>query len=130
MKRRGQLKRRVQRRGPFASERPPLALVKGDVSNRFVLQTVCLATLFALDFAPARAEDATWSPPTAVQDDFNDPGNWTPIGVPTGTAFFGPSNQDFPLIEADTELNQIQFTNLAPSSYTIGVGFVGPATLT
>ena len=93
--------------------------------------------VIALDgvLRPVRAQDATWSPPSAVDENFNDPGNWGPpppgaAGVPTGTAFFGPSLQDFPLIEADTALNQIEFTSSAPSSYTIGVGFVGAATLT
>src|ERR1700722_125639 len=84
----------------------------------------------ALDGVPRLvwAQDATWSPP-AAGNDFNDAGNWDPIGVPTRTASFGLSTQTSPLVEADTSVDQIKFTSSATSSYTIGVGFVGPATL-
>jgi hypothetical protein len=97
-----------------------------------------VAVIASLATTPAPAGDATWSlsPPN---EDFNDPVNWGPpptgaVGVPTGTAFFGASSQTTPLIEANTSLNQIEFTSSAPpppaSVYTIGVGFVGLATLT
>jgi hypothetical protein len=70
------------------------------------------------------------APPT---ESFNDPANWTPTppppGWPTGTASFGASSQLAPLIEADTSLNEIEFTDSAPE-YTIGVGFVGTHSLT
>ena len=131
MKRRGQLNRRAQRSDSSASKRSPF-LPRGAKSAALIAIAV-----LALNGAPSPvwSQDATWSPPSAVGEDFNDPGNWGPpppgaAGVPTGTAFFGPSLQDFPLIEADTALNQIEFTSSAPSSYTIGVGFVGPSTLT
>ena len=80
------------------------------------------------------AQNATWSPPSVVDEDFNDPGNWGPpplgaVGVPTGIAFFGESLQQSPLIEANTTLNEFQFLAGAPE-YTIGVGFVGSTTLT
>jgi outer membrane autotransporter protein len=129
MIRRGQLRREAQRRASFALEQFALAFVSGGVSKRFVLGTICVATLFASDLAPAQAQDATWSPPSAVQNNFNEPTNWTPTQVPTGTAFFGESSQTSPLIAADTSLNQIEFTSLAPG-YTIGVGFLGTHTLT
>ena len=93
-----------------------------------------VAVIASLATTPARAGDATWllSPPN---EDFNDPVNWGPpptgaVGVPTGTASLGASSQTTPLIEANTTLNQIEFTSSTPESYTIGVGFVGPATLT
>ena len=93
-----------------------------------------VAVIASLATTPARAGDASWllSPPN---EDFNDPVNWGPpptgaVGVPTGTASFGASSQTTPLIEANTTLNQIEFTSSTPESYTIGVGFVGPATLT
>jgi len=133
MKRRDQLNRRAQRRGTVAPERSPGAFANGGVSNRFLLQTICLAPLLALDLAAARAQDATWlsSPPT---ESFNDAVNWGPpppgaVGVPTGTALFGESSQNFPLIEEDTALNQIEFTSGTPS-YTFGIGFVGAHSLT
>ncbi len=128
----GQLRREAQRRVSFAPERSPLAFVRGGL-KRFVLGTICVATLFVLDVAPAWAQDATWlmSPPG---ESFNDAGNWTPAEVPgsatnTGTAFFGPSSQLAPLIEANTTLDQIEFNASAPQ-YTIGVGFAGSVTLT
>src|ERR1700727_4060841 len=129
MKPRGRANRQVQRWSQCAPERSFLGLVKGGASNRLVLSTFYVATLFALGLAPARAQDATWLPSPSTES-FNDGVNWTTGVVPTGTAFFGESDQTIPLIEADTPLNQIQFTSSATSEYTIGVGFVGPATLT
>ena len=129
MKPRGRANRQVQRWSQCAPERSFLGLVKGGASNRLVLSTFYVATLFALGLAPARAQDATWLPSPSTES-FNDGVNWTTGVVPTGTAFFGESGQTAPLIEADTPLNQIQFTSSATSEYTIGVGFVGPATLT
>jgi outer membrane autotransporter protein len=81
----------------------------------------------------AYPQDATWSPPTEAGEDFNDPGNWTPSVVPgsvtnEGTASFGTSFQEAPLIGANTTLNEFQFLAGAPE-YTIGVGFLGPAGL-
>ena len=96
MKRRGQLNRRAQRRGPFAPERSARALANGGVSNRFVLQTICLATLLALDVAPAWAQDATWLENPSTES-FNDRINWTTGVVPTGAASFGTSGQLAPL---------------------------------
>ena len=97
---------------------------------------VCGLTLlfgFSSLETPVWAQDATWlsSPPTG---DFNDPVNWGPpptsfVAPPTGTAFFGETSQTIPLIEADTVLNQIEFTGSAPR-YTIGIGFVGAHILT
>ena len=46
--RRNQLRREAQPRVSFALERSSLAFVIGGVSNRFVLGTICVATLFAL----------------------------------------------------------------------------------
>ena len=134
MKRRDQLNRRAQRLGPVTPERSSLAFVIGGVSHRFVLGTICVATLFALNLVPVWAQDATWSPPTIAGEDFNDAANWTPAEAPgsatnTGAASFGTSLQQSPLIEADTTLNEFQFLAGAPE-YTIGVGFVGATTLT
>src|ERR1700722_11802105 len=87
--------------------------------------------VIALDGVPRLVwaqQDATWSPP-AAGNNFNDPGNWDPAVVPTRTASFGLSSQTSPLVEADTSVDQIEFTSSATSSYTIGIGVVGPATL-
>ena len=83
---------------------------------------------------PVLAQNATWSPPTVVGEDFNDPANWAPEVVPgsatnTGTASFGTSLQEAPLIEANTTLNEFRFLAGVPE-YTVGVGFVGVTTLT
>ena len=130
MKRRGQLNWRARRRGSFAPERSPF-LPRGARSAALIAIAV-----IALEGAPRLvwAQDATWlsSPPN---QDFNDAANWGPppalfLAPPAGIAFFGELDQTIPLIEADTPLNQIRFTSSATSEYTIGVGFVGPATLT
>src|ERR1700733_2124082 len=130
MKPRGQVNRQAQRWAPLASERSHL-LSRGAKSAALIAIAV-----IALEGAPKLvwAQDATWlsSPPN---QDFNDAANWGAppasfVAPPTGIAFFGESDQTIPLIEADTPLNQIQFTSSATSEYTIGVGFVGPATLT
>src|ERR1700733_8444782 len=130
MKPRGQVNRQAQRWAPLASERSHL-LSRGAKSAALIAIAV-----IALEGAPKLvwAQDATWlsSPPN---QDFNDAANWGAppasfVAPPTGLAFFGESDQTIPLIEADTPLNQIQFASSATSEYTIGVGFVGPATLT
>ena len=61
MTRRGQLRRQARRRLSFALEQSPFAFVSGGLSKRYVLGTICVATLFALDLAPAWAQDATWA---------------------------------------------------------------------
>jgi outer membrane autotransporter protein len=90
MKRRGQVHRRVQRRGSVGSESFPLALLNARLSNEFVLPTICVATLLALGSVPARAQDAAWV--GSATPEWNIPANWDPV-VPgsTGTATFGSS---------------------------------------
>jgi outer membrane autotransporter protein len=94
-------------------------------------------SVIALDGArrPTWAQDATWLASPA-DENFNNPANWGPppsgaVGPPTNTAFFSvPSSQMSPLVAAgDTSLNQIEFTSSA-TGYTMGVGFLGVATLT
>src|SRR6266446_5051637 len=55
-----------------------------------LLATVAAVALLAA--LPAHAQDATWllNPGSG---NFNTAANWTPAAIPTGTAFFGPSNQ-------------------------------------
>ena len=130
--RRNQLRREAQPRVSFALERSSLAFVIGGVSNRFVLGTICVATLFALNLVPVWAQDATWAPPSPGSSvDFNNPVNWTPIppspsGVPTGTAFFGSVvDPDAKLVEifstpALTQLTQFVFHTDA-ANYSIDV---------
>jgi outer membrane autotransporter protein len=129
MKPRGQVNRQA-RWARLAPERSHL-LSRGAKSAALIAIAV-----IALESVPRLvwAQDATWSPPSIVGEDFNDPANWTPAEVPgsatnTGTASFGTSLQQSPLIEANTTLNEFQFLAGAPE-YTIGVGFVGPTTLT
>lgn len=71
---------------------------------------------------PAHAQNATWSTTPAAGDNFNDPNNWVPATVPTGTASFGSTSPSgaSPLITANTTLTQFQFLAGAPS-YSIGV---------
>ncbi|MGL3214345.1 autotransporter domain-containing protein [Bradyrhizobium sp. BR 1433] len=69
---------------------------------------------------PASAQDATWlTSPTS--GDFNAAANWTPAAVPTGTAFFGTSNQNNVSFLADTFVGGWTF-NAGASSYTFTNG--------
>ena len=56
-----------------------------------LLATMALVAMTAFAPSAARAQNATWRPMPA-SGDFNAAANWDPIGVPNGTAFFGPSN--------------------------------------
>ncbi len=59
---------------------------------------------------PAAAQDATWLPPPGVTPaDFNNPNNWNPVGVPTGTAFFGAANITDLTFSADTSIDGFTF---------------------
>lgn len=72
-------------------------------------------------------EDAVWSMTPSAGGSFNDPGNWSTSVVPTGIAFFGPTDGRSPLILENTTLNQFQFLPDAPS---YSIGDIGPSTLT
>jgi autotransporter-associated beta strand protein len=63
----------------------------------------------ALLTATAHGQDATWR---GVGPDFNDPRNWSPPVVPTGTAFFGPA--------AATSLFFSQTTNVGGFTFNAG----------
>ena len=52
-------------------------------ASALLLASTCLV-------ATAQAQDATWSA-TPGSGDFNTAANWTPVGVPTGTASFATS---------------------------------------
>ena len=67
---------------------------------------------------PAWAQDATWN--LNGTGDFNTAANWTPATVPTGTAFFGVSNQNAVLISAGVSLGGFTF-NAGASNYTFDV---------
>jgi autotransporter-associated beta strand protein len=69
-----------------------------------------LATMasVALLTATAHGQDATWQ----GGQDFNNPGNWSPPVVPTGTAFFGPA--------AATSLFFLQTTNVGGFTFNAG----------
>src|SRR3954447_9093052 len=60
----------------------------GEMRGYLLTTTAAVALLSAM---PAYAQDATWrsNPLTATYDLFL---NWTPLAVPTGTAFFGATN--------------------------------------
>ena len=70
-----------------------LGASNGEVLAREPLRTLLVvAALFIAATWPAAAQDATWNlNGTGV---YNTGGNWTPNTVPTGTAFFGVSNQN------------------------------------
>ena len=57
----------------------------------YVLMSVAVMASFAA--MPVYAQNATWLwLPNPASGDFHSPANWTPATVPTGTAFFGPSD--------------------------------------
>src|SRR6516164_4130951 len=72
--------------------------------------------LVAATTLPAAGQDATWlqSPGSG---DFNTAANWTPAAVPTGTAFFGPSNITSIAFQAftPTSVGTLQFNPGAPA---------------
>jgi outer membrane autotransporter protein len=85
------------------------------------LLRVIAVVMVALATTPARAQTSTWSPPNpGANESFNEPTNWSPMGVPTGTAVFGPTTAVNPLVFSSATLNQIQFGSGAPA-YSIGV---------
>jgi outer membrane autotransporter protein len=55
-----------------------------------LLAAIALVAVTAFAPGAARAQD-TWRP-TPASNDFNTAINWSPVGVPTGTAFFGQSD--------------------------------------
>jgi hypothetical protein len=85
------------------------------------------AAAAALAAMPARGQDATWN--LNGTGDFNTPGNWMPSTVPTGTAFFGTSNQNTVSFSADTTIGGWTF-NSGASAYTFNnaqvLTFTGP----
>jgi autotransporter-associated beta strand protein len=75
----------------------------------------------ALSLAPmtsALAQDATWLAAVPGTNLFSDPANWSPVGVPTGTAFFDTSTVT--AISNSTNVSLGGFTfNAGASAYTI-----------
>src|SRR4051812_12111915 len=59
--------------------------------SRRGLRIAALLAGLSLSAVAAHAQNATWN--VNGTGDFNTATNWTPATVPTGTAFFGPSNQ-------------------------------------
>jgi outer membrane autotransporter protein len=131
MNRRGQVNRQAQRRVSFAPERSPPVLVGGGASKQYVLGIICVATLFALDLAPAWAQSSAWvggsrPPPPAPQTSYNwrsscnwiTPSDATPpsCGVPggnalgnTATAIFNGATPTFISTYAGANIGTLQF---------------------
>jgi autotransporter-associated beta strand protein len=81
---------------------------------------VTTAAVALLGAMPARAQDATWllNPGSGV---FNTAANWTPPTVPTGTAFFGPSNTTSLTFSTATTVGGFTFNTGAPA-YSFNTG--------
>ncbi len=79
----------------------------------------CFLLALALLAAPpaSLAQDATWLT-TPGSADFNTAANWSPATVPTGTAFFGSSNQVNLATSDNTTLQGFTF-NVGASAYTL-----------
>src|SRR5208282_2339242 len=90
--------------------------------SRILLATLALMVACGVIDTANAQDNATWSADPGPSNNFNDPSNWVPSVVPTGTAFFGATsaNGTAPLIFATTALEQITFTSSAPG-YSIGV---------
>ena len=83
------------------------------MSAQVLISAAAIASLAA---APAYAQDATWllNPGSG---NFNSAANWTPATVPTGTAFFGVSNNTTLNFTAETVFGGWTF-NAGASAYT------------
>jgi len=68
--------------------------------SRRGLRIAALLAGVSLSAVAAHAQDATWN--LNGTGDFNTSANWTPATVPTGTAFFGVSNQNNVTFSATT----------------------------
>jgi hypothetical protein len=95
------------------------AASRASAGCKFVLSKLLAITavVAVTAFAPgaARAQD-TWRP-TPTSGDFNTAINWNPIGVPAGTAFFGPSSTPTLTFSAATTVGGWTFNDGA-SGYT------------
>ncbi len=72
--------------GPHCRKSEPVC-VEGNLrrgASRMRAYLLATTASVALLTATAHGQDATWQ----GGQDFNDPGNWSPPVVPTGTAFF------------------------------------------
>jgi autotransporter-associated beta strand protein len=102
--------------------------------SRRGLRIAALLAGLSLSAVAAHAQDATWN--LNGTGDFNTSTNWTPATVPTGTAFFGVSNQNtvtFSATTTPTNINSWTF-NAGASNYnfiinapllTGGINFFG-----
>jgi autotransporter-associated beta strand protein len=100
--------------------------------SRRGLRIAALLAGVSLSAVAAHAQDATWN--LNGTGEFNTPSNWTPATVPTGTAFFGVSNQNNVTFSATTSnINSWTF-NAGASNYnfiinapllTGGINFFG-----
>jgi autotransporter-associated beta strand protein len=95
--------------------------------GRVLASTLLTALVLAAAAPAALAQDATWLT-NPGSGDFNTATNWTPATVPTGTAFFGSSNQNSVTFSADTTIGGWTL-NAGASNYTFANGktltFVG-----
>jgi len=98
------------------SHGPPVPRGTGLWSRAAALLASSTLLLAAL---PAAAQNATWN--LNGSGDFNTGGNWTPGTVPTGTAFFGASNQNNVSFSAiNTTIGGWTF-NAGASNYTFTI---------
>ena len=77
-----------------------------------------VAALLSLCTVAAHAQNATWN--LNGTGDFNTNTNWTPATVPTGTAFFGVSNQTNVATSATTTIGGWTF-NAGASNYSFSI---------
>jgi autotransporter-associated beta strand protein len=100
--------------------------------SRRGLRIAALLAGVSLSAVAAHAQDATWN--LNGTGEFNTPSNWTPATVPTGTAFFGVSNQNNVTFSATTTNINSWIFNAGASNYnfiinapllTGGINFFG-----
>jgi hypothetical protein len=80
--------------------------------SRKGLRIAALLAGVSLSAVAAHAQNATWN--LNGNGDFNNSANWTPTTVPTGTAFFGGSNQNNVTINSLTTIGGWTFNAGAP----------------
>ena len=86
-------------------------------SSRGGLRIAALLAGVSFSAVAAHAQNATWN--LNGTGEFNTASNWTPATVPTGTAFFGESNQKNVSISSGNSTTIGGFTfNSTSSGYT------------
>jgi autotransporter-associated beta strand protein len=90
-----------------------------DLAGELLRGLLVAAAVLIAASRPAAAQDATWN--LNGTGNYNTSGNWTPNAVPTGTAFFGISNQNAVTLSSTTTNIGGWTFNAGASAYTFDI---------